>query len=107
MRKLLACLLLLTGTGCHSLEARAPLPPSTAGRGSERAISVSVERGYEPTDPARLFPGRFSPVVDVAAVSSRTMELLVARGTAGPGRGPTLEANVIQAAVRYEGQTGI
>ena len=102
MHKLLWLLAFALTAGCHSLDARDPLPPSHALRVPAQ-LSLKLDRAYEPG----LHAGRFSPAIDVGAVSTRTLDLLVERKTAVPGNGLTLEATVIQGSIKYDGQTGI
>jgi hypothetical protein len=102
MHKLLWLLVFALTAGCHSLDARDPLAPSHAPR-DPVTLSLKLERAYEPG----LHAGRFSPAIDVGAVSTRALDLLVERKSAYAGSGLLLEASLIQGSIKYEGQTGI
>jgi hypothetical protein len=102
MHKHLALLVFALTAGCHSLDARDPLPPSRALR-TPATLSLKLDRAYEPG----LHSGRFSPAIDMDAVSTRALDLLVERKTAVPGSGLTLEATVVQGSIKYDGQTGV
>lgn len=108
MRNLVVLLaLLVLGSGCHTIEAREPIQPSPGARASG-PIGVSVRRDYEPSTAEKPPSGRYSPAVDAVAIRERASALLKDRGTAG-GAGPalTLEAEIVQANVKYEAQTGV
>jgi len=100
-------------SGCSGLEEREP-PPQPTSDLARIGLAVRARAAYEVTEPTKLPSARYSPKVDVAAVGSLTRDLFDGRkhlwNSIHPillTRSLNLDADVIQANVRYEGQRGI
>lgn len=63
-------------TGCAGAEDRLPLEPPPSGIVAKPLAVGAIEVAYTPTDPQKIWPGRYSPGIDASAVQHRIIALL-------------------------------